>query len=168
MLTGIFAGVMWALETVVIAVALSMTPFISTSEGIILAPFVSTFMHDSFSAVLMWIYNGVKGNLKSVFEIFKSKDFKWLILASAIGGPVGMTGYVLSVNYMGASIGAISSAVYPAIGSLLAYLFLKEKMRWYQIVFLMLTLLGVFGISYSPDLNVKNFCGNRFHLRDTF
>ena len=157
MLTGIFAGVMWALETVVIAVALSMTPFISTSEGIILAPFVSTFMHDSFSAVLMWIYNGVKGNLKSVFEIFKSKDFKWLILASAIGGPVGMTGYVLSVNYMGASIGAISSAVYPAIGSLLAYLFLKEKMRWYQIVFLMLTLLGVFGISYSPDLNVKNF-----------
>lgn len=157
MLTGIFAGVMWALETVVIAIALSATPFVSTEEGLFLAPFVSTFLHDGFSAILMWIYNGIKGNLKEVFKVFATKDFKWLVIASAIGGPVGMTGYILAVNCMGASVGAISSAVYPAIGSFLAYLFLKEKMKWYQIVFLLLTLAGVFGISYSPDLNVKNF-----------
>ena len=80
-----------------------------------------------------------------------------MILASAIGGPIGMTGYVLAVNYMGSSIGAIASAVYPAIGSVLAYLFLKEKVKWYQWIFLILTLAGVLGISYSPDLDIKNF-----------
>ncbi len=68
-----------------------------------------------------------------------------------------MTGYVLAVNYMGASIGAVASAIYPAIGSVLAYLFLKEKIKWYQWIFLLLTLLGVFGLSYSPELNVRNF-----------
>ena len=68
-----------------------------------------------------------------------------------------MTGYVLSINYMGASIGAVASAIFPAIGAILAYFFLKEKMKWYQWIFLILTLLGVYGLSYSPDLDIKNF-----------
>ena len=38
-----------------------------------------------------------------------------------------MTGYVLSVANMGASIGAVASAIFPAIGAVLAYIFLKEK-----------------------------------------
>ena len=68
-----------------------------------------------------------------------------------------MTGYVLSVANMGASIGAVASAVFPAIGSVLAYFFLKEKMSWYRWVFLILSLLGVYGLSYSPELNITNF-----------
>lgn len=157
MITGIFAGITWALETVVIAIALSMTPFVSTAEGMFLAPFVSTFLHDTFSATYMWIYSLINGSAKKVFAVFKTKDMKWLVVASAIGGPVGMTGYVLAVNYMGSSIGAIASAVYPAIGSVMAFLFLKEKIKWYQWLFLIFTLCGVFGISYSPDLNIENF-----------
>lgn len=157
MITGIFAGITWALETIVIAMALSSAPFISSSEGVFLAPFVSTFLHDTFSAAYMWIFNGLKRESKNLFKICKTSDFKWIVLASAIGGPIGMTGYVLAVNYMGSSIGAIASAVYPAIGSVLAYVFLKEKIKWYQWVFLILTLVGVLGISYSPDLNIKNF-----------
>ena len=58
---------------------------------------------------------------------------------------------------MGASIGAVASAIFPAIGSILAYLFLKEKMQWYRWIFLIATLLGVYGLSYSPDLNITNF-----------
>ena len=96
-------------------------------------------------------------NVIDVFKIFGTKNFKYMILSSAIGGPVGMTGYVLAVNYMGASVGAVASAVYPAIGSLLAYVFLKEKINWYQWLFLLCTLIGVFGLSYSPELNIKDF-----------
>lgn len=154
---GIFAGIFWALETVILGIALSMTAFISDAQGILLAPFVSTFIHDMFSAVYMCGFNGIKGRLKDVFKIFGTKNFKYMILSSAIGGPVGMTGYVLAVNYMGASVGAVASAVYPAIGSLLAYVFLKEKINWYQWLFLLCTLIGVFGLSYSPELNIKDF-----------
>ena len=68
-----------------------------------------------------------------------------------------MTGYVLAVNYMGSAVGAVASAVYPAIGTALACLFLKERVTWYQWGFLALTILGVFGLSYSPQLNVENF-----------
>ena len=157
MITGIFAGITWALETVVLGIALGAAPFLSTEQAIVLAPFVATFLHDAFSAFFTFVYNALKGNLKNLFGVFKSANFKWLVLASAIGGPVGMTGYVMAVNYMGASVGAVASAVYPAIGTALACIFLKEKVKWYQWIFLALTLLGVYGLSYSPNLNVENF-----------
>ena len=157
MLAGIIAGMTWALETVIIGIALGMSPFFSTEQAIFLAPFVSTFLHDACSAVWAFLYNAIRGNLKNVWKAFMTKSGKWVVAAAIIGGPVGMTGYVLAVNYMGASIGAVASAIFPAIGSVLAFIFLKEKMKWHQWVFLAVTLLGVYGLSYSPDLDIKNF-----------
>ena len=158
MFCGIIAGVAWALETVILGIALSMTPFVSTEQAIFLAPFVSTFIHDAFSAIWAAIYNGARGNLKKVWHAaFGTKGGKFVMLAAVIGGPVGMTGYVLAINYMGASIGAVASAIFPAIGAILAYFFLKEKMQWYRWVFLFATLLGVYGLSYSPEVQIKDF-----------
>lgn len=158
MIPGIIAGITWAIETVVLGIALGMTPFVSTEQAIFLAPFVSTFLHDAFSAIWACIYNGVKGNLGNVWKaLVHTKSGKWVVIAAVIGGPIGMTGYVMAVNYMGASIGAVASAIFPAIGSVLAYIFLKEKMKWHQWVFLVITLLGVYGLSYSPELSIENF-----------
>ncbi len=157
MFTGILAGITWVLETVILGIALGMSPFVSTQEAVVLAPFVSTFLHDLFSALFMFAYNAVRGNLRSLSGVFRNADFKWLILASAIGGPVGMSGYVLAVNHMGSAIGAVASAVYPAVGTVLACIFLKENVRWYQWIFLAFTLFGVYGLSYSPNLVVGNF-----------
>lgn len=157
MFSGIIAGVTWAIETVVLGIALAMSPFCSTEQAIFLAPFVSTFLHDACSAIWATAYNGVRGNLKNVWKAFKTKSGKWVVAAAVIGGPIGMTGYVMAVNYMGASIGAVASAIFPAIGSILAYIFLKEKMKWYQWIFLAATLVGVYGLSYSPDLQIQNF-----------
>lgn len=148
----------WAVETIILGIALSMAPFVSTEQAIFLAPFVSTFIHDAFSALWAALYNGVRGNLKNVYKAaFKTKSGKFVMLAAVIGGPIGMTGYVLAINYMGASIGAVASAVFPAIGAILAYFFLKEKMQWYRWIFLLATLLGVYGLSYSPELNITDF-----------
>ncbi len=157
MTAGIIAGITWALETVILGIALNMVPFISTEQASFLAPFASTFLHDAFSAIWCFIYNAIRGNLGNVWRALKTKSGKWVIVAAIIGGPVGMTGYVMAVNYMGASIGAIASAIFPAIGSVLAFIFLKEKMKWHQWLFLAATLLGVYGLSYSPNLDIQNF-----------
>ena len=159
MISGVLAAITWGLETVTIGIALAMSPLVNNvGEAIFLAPFVSTFIHDAFSAIFTWIFNGVRGQLGSVFKaLFKTKSGKFVVLAAVIGGPVGMTGYVMAVTYMGASVGAIASAIFPAIGSVLAYIFLKERMKWYQWIFLGLTILGVYGLSYSTDLSPKNY-----------
>lgn len=157
MIAGIIAGITWAIETIVLGVALAMSPFVSTEQAVMLAPFASTFLHDSFSAIWSCVYNGVRGNLPNVIKALKTRSGKFVALAAVIGGPVGMTGYVLSVANMGASIGAVASAIFPAIGAVLAYFFLKEKMQWYRWVFLIISLLGVYGLSYSPEINITNF-----------
>lgn len=158
MICGILAGITWALETIVLGIALAMTPFVSTEQAVFLAPFVSTFLHDACSAIWATIYNGVRGNLKNVWHaLVKTKSGKFVVIAAVIGGPIGMTGYVMAVNSMGASIGAVASAIFPAIGAVLAYFFLKEKMQWYRWVLLLITLLGVYGLSYSPELDTSHF-----------
>lgn len=157
MIAGIIAGITWAIETIVLGVALAMSPFVSTEQAVMLAPFASTFLHDSFSAIWSCVYNGVRGNLPNVIKALKTRSGRFVALAAVIGGPVGMTGYVLSVANMGASIGAVASAIFPAIGAVLAYFFLKEKMQWYRWVFLIISLLGVYGLSYSPEINITNF-----------
>lgn len=154
---GLLSGVLWALNAVVLGIALSMSPFISTEQAIFLAPFVSTFLNDFFSAIIMLIINLFKHNAKQTFKEMFSKKGRWVILASVIGGPIGMTGYVLSITYMGSSIAAVASAIYPAIGCVLAKFLLKEKMTWRQWLFLLLCMLGIYGISYSPELNITNF-----------
>lgn len=155
MLYGIIAGITWALETVLLGIALSAAPFVSDAQAMFLAPFVSTFLHDLMSAIFMCGFNAFGKRLGEVVLTIRSRSFKYLFLASAIGGPIGMTGYVLAVNGMGSSIGAVASAVYPAIGSLLAHFFLKERLKGYQWVFLLCTLLGVFGLSYTPGSGIS-------------
>lgn len=157
MFSGIMAGLTWGIETTIIGIALAMTPFVSSEQAIFLAPFVSTFIHDAFSALWACAYNGFRGRLPDLVRAFRTRSGKFVALAAVIGGPIGMTGYVMAVANMGASIGAVSTAMFPAIGAVIAHYFLKEEMRWYRWVFLILTLLGVYGLSYSPDLYIKNF-----------
>ena len=151
MLAGILAGLTWGLETFILGLALVKSQFCDTAQAIFLAPFVSTFIHDTISAICACIYNGVRGNLPALGRALKTKSGKWVAVAAVLGGPVGMTGYVMAVNYMSASTGSIASAIFPAIGAVLAYIFLKEKLQWYRWVFLILTLLGVYGLYYSPE-----------------
>ncbi len=153
MLAGIIAGITWAIETALLWGALSLSPL---SEAAFLAPLVATFLHDLCSAVFATAYNGVRGNLKKVWNAFNTKSGKWVMIAAVIGGPIGMTGYVMCLNYMGI-MGAVASAIFPAIGTVLAYIFLKEKMKWYQWIFLIVTLSGVFALGITPDMANGNF-----------
>ena len=106
-------GLLWGLDIVVIVVALALSPFLDTKEAIFLSPFISTFIHDFFSSIWMLGYMGVKKQYKNVLRALKSKSGKYIVLAALIGGPVGMTGYVLSIKYIGASYTAIISSLFP-------------------------------------------------------
>lgn len=148
---GLLAGLFWGLDTVVIGVALAMSPFLDTTQAIFLSPFISTFIHDFFSSIWMLGYMGVKKQYKNVITALKSRSGKFIVLAALIGGPVGMTGYVLSIKYIGASYTAIISSMFPALGAFFAYIFLKEKMKPYQLVGLAVSILGVIALGYTPS-----------------
>lgn len=151
MITGLLGGILWALDTVILGIALSKAGFVSTPQAVALAPFISTFFHDLFSSLWMILYTTVKRQWKNVIYAVKTKSGKCIMLGALLGGPIGMSGYVAAIHFMGASYTAIVTSVYPAIGALLAKIFLKEeKMKWYQFISLGVSILGVILLGYTP------------------
>ena len=152
MFTGLTAGILWGLDTVILGIALAMSPFASTEQAIFLAPFVSTFLHDACSSIWMIIYMGIRKQYKATIKAFKTRSGKFIVLGALLGGPIGMSGYVAAINFIGPAYTAIISSMFPAVGALLARVFLKEKMSPLQWIGLAVSIGGVIAISYTPGV----------------
>lgn len=150
-MTGLAAGVFWALDTVILGVALSMTPFMSGGQAVLLAPFAGAFVHDFSSCLWMFLYTGVRRQFKKVRRALRTRSGRVVILGALLGGPVGMTGYVFSIRYLGASYTAMLSALFPALGAVFSYLFLKERLRKMQLAGLLVSLSGMALLGYAAQ-----------------
>lgn len=150
---GLLSGLFWGLNTVVIGIALSMNSFTSDVGVIALAPLISTFIHDFFSTIWMFIYMAIKKQSEQFLKALQTRSGKFIALAALAGGPIGMTGYVLSIKYLGSGYTAIISSLYPAVGAFLSYLFLKETMRMDQMIGLAISVFGVIALGYSPGVD---------------
>jgi drug/metabolite transporter (DMT)-like permease len=155
-LYGLLSGFLWALDTVLIGMVLARGLFLTTEQVIFLAPLVSTFFHDALSSIWMMIFMAIRGELKVPFKKIFTRSGRWVILGSFLGGPVGMTGYVLAVKYLGASLSASLSAVYPAVGAFFAFILLKDRLsvkNWIGLFtsILFIFLLGFAGGETSPN-----------------
>lgn len=153
---GLISGVLWALDTVVLGLALAMAPFISNEQAIFLAPFVSTFLHDLFSTMWMALYMISKKEFKNTIRCLNTKSGRFIMGGALLGGPVGMTGYLLAIKYIGPTYTAIISSLYPAIGAFLSYIFLKEKMKPIAVIGLIVSITGIIILGYSPNGQVNN------------
>ena len=145
---GLFSGILWGLDTVVLGIALSMSPYIGTAEAIAFAAIASSFLHDAGCAIWLMISMGAKRRLKDTLAALKTRSGKVVILGALLGGPIGMTGYVIAINNIGAAYTAIISAFYPALGAFLSFVLLKEKMDKKQIAALVVALVGVMAMGY--------------------
>ena len=145
---GLFSGILWGLDTVVLGIALSMSPYIGTAEAIAFAAIASSFLHDAGCAIWLMIYMGAKRRLKDTLAALKTRSGKVVMLGALLGGPIGMTGYVIAINNIGAAYTAIISAFYPALGAFLSFVLLKEKMDGKQIASLVVALVGVMAMGY--------------------
>ena len=141
--TGLAGAIFWALDTVILSIAMMQTVFEGSPSAVFLAPFVSTFLHDFCSCIWMLFYIGKKKEYGNVRNALHTPNGKILLIGSLLGGPVGMTGYVFAIKYLGASYTAMLSALYPAPGTFFAYVFLKEKMNGRQMGGLFLSVAGM-------------------------
>lgn len=151
---GLVSGITWAIDTVLIGIVLSMTTFLEFQEVLLVAPLISTFLHDTFSAIWMMIYLGVKGELGTALGKLKVSSGRIIIIAGALGGPIGMTFYVLSLQNIGASYTAVISSVYPAVGALFAFIILKDKLGIRNWIGLLISIGFIVLLSYSGNLVV--------------
>ncbi len=151
MLWGLGAAITWAFDSVILSIALMSTCFFTTEQAIALASFTSTFLHDGTSAVLMFVYNAVRGKLGKTWRLLRSKTGVLVVVAALVGGPLGMSGYVFAINQIGPAYTTAITAFFPAYGALAAHVFLKERMKGYQWFGLAACLIAVAVLGFNPD-----------------
>ena len=142
---GVLSGLLWGLDTVVLGVALAMGLFKDAPE----AALVGAFLHDGACMLILLVYMGVRGRLKDTIKALGTRSGKVVMVGALLGGPIGMTAYLVAIDNIGPGYTAILSSFYPAVGTVLAVVFLKERMRPRQVVALLVALAAIMVMGWS-------------------
>ena len=150
-LWGILSGMTWGLDTVLIGIIMSAVPFTTSMTLIATGTFVCSFFHDGFAAMWMTLLLVVKKKIYYLIPKLKTRDGFFCILGALLGGPIGMSFYMLAIKNAGPAYTATITSCYPALGVALAFVFLKERMPlrgWFGLI---LCIFGVIWLSYEPS-----------------
>lgn len=142
---GIFSGALWGLDTVVLAIALAMTPFLDFGQSAL----AGAVLHDVACAVILLVYMAIRGRLKDTWKGLRTRPGMSVVVAALLGGPIGMSGYLIAIDNIGPGLTAIISTFYPALGTLLAFALLKERMAPRQIIALLVALGAIVATGWS-------------------
>lgn len=155
MMSGLLSGLFWGLDTSLLGnyFAISQLTFIIP----LLLSVLVTYMHDTVSAIFIHVYIVIQRQYHSVLIDIKKRQSLYIMLGGLLGGPIGMCSYIASVYYIGPSITAIITSMYPAVGMLFSFLFLKEKRAPYQIIALGIAILLSISMWYTAGDNPFQF-----------
>lgn len=149
---GLASGLTWGLDTVLIGVIMSTVvfsshPLLAASAGV----FLCSMFHDGFAALWLGSLTTLRHQWREVGAALRTRDALFCILGALLGGPVGMSFYLFSIQSSSPALTGVVTSSYPLIGAALAFVFLKERLSlrgWFGLV---LSILGVILIGYSPD-----------------
>lgn len=150
---GMTSGICWALDTILLGYVLSAT---ALSGAIILAPCLSTFFHDAFSSLWIALYLLITKQGKEVIIALKKKSGWFIVLAALCGGPLGMSGYLFAIQYIGSAYTAAISAMYPAVGAFFGYILLKDKIKVKGVLGLILAMIATILLGFTSPENPEN------------
>lgn len=155
MISGLLSGIFWGADTSFIGYYFSLH-ILGIGLPLIGLLCVS-YIHDAVSAIAINLSIAFTGRHHIIIQDLKKHKSIYIMLGALLGGPIGMCSYIMSVYYIGPSLTAIISSIYPATGALFSYLFLKEKRKPYQIIALVIAILLSISIWYTNDNNEINF-----------
>lgn len=151
--TGLFSGLFWGLDTVMIGVVLASAMFIAFGSN---APLISTFIHDGASFIFLLMLLIFQNQLKDFIKVLCSKSGLVIAIAALLGGPLGMGAYILSINHLGPAISASISAIYPLFGALLSFIILKEKPNKRTILGLFIAITAIILMGFTGSMGISN------------
>lgn len=146
----LISGITWGIDAVLLGYLLTKYPFNDTNTAI-QAPLIAACIHTGVSSFFILLYNFYTGKIKEFGRCLFSKVGVLIIICAVCSGPLAMSGYLLGINMAGASYTAVITSSYPAIGTILAVIFLKEKLNKRTLVGILLCVVGSIATGYvSP------------------
>lgn len=147
---GNLSGLTWGADTVFLGLLLTMSPFINTELYLAIGFVIAAFFHDMSSSIFMIGYMKKNKSIKKAIKVIFTKPGLIIIIASLMGGPIGMTGYLMGIKYAGPAYSATFSAIYPALGAFLAHFLLKEQLCKRAWLGILIGIIGIIGLGYTP------------------
>lgn len=156
---GISSGFLWAVNGLVLSFLMESNLMKNYGEAILFfLPLVFAGFNDIFAGILVFGYNGLLGKLKMILPALKTKTGKWVCFAGLIGGPVGQCSYIMGISLAGPAYAIPISALCPMFGTILSFIFLKEKINLKTFMCIVGCIVGTFVLSYQePSGNYPYF-----------
>ncbi|MFP1719459.1 EamA family transporter [Gardnerella sp. Marseille-Q9185] len=143
------SGFLWGIDTALLAVLTTFLSYNSSTNSVIFVGILGALLHDAVCAIFMWIYISTRKKWHKTLEILnKPRILALIIVGSLLGGPLGMSGYVLAASNIGAGYAAAISAFYPAVGTVLSALILRERLSASKYAAFALALIAVSALGY--------------------
>lgn len=154
------SGLLWGVDTALLAVLTALLTTTNNANFVIFVGFLGALLHDAVCAIFMWIYVSIRKKWHKTLEILnKPRLLALIIVGSLLGGPLGMSGYVLAASNIGAGYAAAISAFYPAFGTVLSAIILRERLSASKYAAFALSLVAVSVLGYcscaSSSLNMS-------------
>lgn len=154
------SGLLWGVDTALLAVLTALLTTTNNANFVIFVGFLGALLHDAVCAIFMWIYVSIRKKWHKTLEILnKPRLLALIIVGSLLGGPLGMSGYVLAASNIGAGYAAAISAFYPAFGTVLSAIILRERLSAPKYAAFALSLVAVSVLGYcscaSSSLNMS-------------
>lgn len=143
------SGFLWGIDTALLAVLTAFLNYNNSTNSVIFVGILGALLHDAVCAIFMWIYISTRKKWHKTLEILnKPRILALIIVGSLLGGPLGMSGYVLAASNIGAGYAAAISAFYPAVGTVLSALILRERLSASKYAAFALALIAVSALGY--------------------
>lgn len=143
------SGFLWGIDTALLAVLTAFLNYNNSTNSVIFVGILGALLHDAVCAIFMWIYISTRKKWHKTLEILnKPRILALIIVGSLLGGPLGMSGYVLAASNIGAGYAAAISAFYPAVGTVLSALILRERLSAAKYSAFALALIAVSALGY--------------------
>lgn len=154
MLNALLSGIFWGADTSLLGYYLSNYTIYFIIP--LLVPLFITCIHDMVSAFLINTSIVVTGQVRHVIKDIKKAKSKYIWFGAFLGGPIGMCSYIMAVQYLGPSVTAIISSIYPAVGLFFSYVFLKEQRRPYQVIALFVAIALIIDLGFVDEGQITN------------
>ncbi|OIO05942.1 MAG: EamA family transporter [Desulfovibrionaceae bacterium CG1_02_65_16] len=156
----LISGMCWGCNGVILSLAFT-TAVLSNNAYWLLAPLTVGALHDTCSAFWLLVFNGFTGRLKELARTLRSKPARTVMLGALFGGPIAMSSYMLGVKFAGPAYVMPITALYPAVASIFASIFLKERICPRAWCGLVLCVVGGVVIGFTPP---EGALGSDFYL----
>jgi uncharacterized membrane protein len=147
------AGILYGISPSFQTLALGVEPLSSVPAAyLLLIPLLMACLQDAVSGVIVYFKNVQAGKHKEYLRVLKTKPGKIIVLSSLFGGPFALGTFMLGVFLAGPVYPVAISAMFPAMGAVMARVFLKEKLSLTAWTGIMLCVAGSVTIGWVPPV----------------